>query len=127
MGDYMKNNKGFTLIELIVTIGVMVLLGIVIVANMSGILSEQKDTDYETFKKKLEDSACIYVETADSSNSLNKTNCRTSGGCEIPVKNLIEKGYIEDTLKDPSNGNYASNYKVKVSWINNVKTCELIS
>ena len=37
----MKNNKGFTLIELIATIGIMILIGLVIVNNMTGVLSKQ--------------------------------------------------------------------------------------
>ena len=58
----MRNNKGFKLIEIIVTIGIMALIGIVIATNMTGLLSEQNDEDYENFKRTLENSACIYVE-----------------------------------------------------------------
>lgn len=120
----MKNNKGFTLIELIATIGIMILIGIVIVNNMTGILSKQNDQEYESFKKKLEDGACIYVETVFSNGE--RTNCKNHG-CTISVDNLIERGYIEDTLKDPSTGELVTSnknkYKVNVRWIDNVKTC----
>ena len=56
--------------------------------------------------------------------------------CGIPyhaykayLDKLIEKGYIEDNLKDPSTGDLITKdkekYQVKVSWIDNVKTCEM--
>lgn len=122
----MKNKRGFTLIELIATIGIMVLIGIVIVNNMTGLLSKQNDEDYANFLKELEDSACIYVETKLTSEQ--RSDCRNSG-CIVEVTQLIETGYIEDTLKDPSNGDfvkdYPDKYKVKVHWVDNVKTCEI--
>ncbi len=118
----MQKKKGFTLVELIITIGLMALIGIVIVTNMAGLFSKQNDEEYNAFKKKMEDSACMYVEL------YNKSSCRTSG-CTITVQQLIEKGYIEDNLKDPSTGDLITKdkekYQVKVSWIDNVKTCEM--
>ena len=56
----MNNKKGFTLIELITTIGLMILVGLVIVTNMSGILSKQNDEEYENFKKKIQALSCIF-------------------------------------------------------------------
>lgn len=123
----MKNNRGFTLIELIATIGIMILIGLVIVNNMSGILSKQNDEDYKTFKKKLEDGACIYVETKWDDNK--RKNCKLNNACSISVEELIKEGYIEDNLKDPSTGVLVTSnkdkYKVNVRWIDNVKTCSI--
>lgn len=116
------NKKGFTLVELIITIGLMALIGIVIATNMSGLFSKQNDEEYEAFKKKMEDSACMYVEL------YNKEACKVAG-CTISVEQLIKVGYIEDTLKDPSTGEFITKdkekYQVKVSWKDNVKTCEM--
>lgn len=124
----MKNNKGFTLIELIATIGIMILIGLVIVNNMSGILSKEHDEEYNNFKKKLEDSACIYVETKWDSDY--RRSCKTSNHCSVSIGQLIEAGYIEDDLKNPNNKELVKDngekYKVKVYWTNdNVKTCEM--
>ena len=120
----MKNNKGFTLIELIATIGIMILVGLVIVNNMTGILSKQHDEEYESFKKELEDGACIYVETKLDREA--RDNCKKNG-CTISVDDLIQEGYIDDDLKDPSTGDLVTSnkekYKVNVSWVDNVKTC----
>lgn len=122
----MKNKSGFTLIELIVTIGIMILIGLVIVNNMAGFLSKKNDQEYENFKQKLEESACIYVETVFSSEERN--NCKNNG-CTITVDNLIKRGYIEDSLKDPNTGELITRnkdkYKINVRWVNNVKTCRM--
>lgn len=123
----MKNNKGFTLIELLATIGIMILIGLVIVNNMTGILSKQQDEEYNTFKKKLEESACIYVDTKWESEY--RKNCKNNNNCSVSVQQLIEVGYIEEDLKNPNNNesvvNNQEKYKVKVTWKNNVKTCEM--
>ncbi len=120
----MKDNKGFTLIELIATIGIMLLIGIVIVNNMTGILSKQQAQDYESFKKELEESACVYVETKWSSDE--RKQCKSSNSCFISVDKLIEEGYIAENLKDPNTGELLdANYKVVIQWINDVKTCSL--
>ena len=118
----MKNKKGFTLIELITTIGLMILVGLVIVTNMSGILSKQNDEEYENFKKKIQDSACIYVETRWSTTKRN--TCKTGNNCTITLNELITAGLIEDNLKDPNTGNVIDKNKtVSVKWVNNEKTC----
>lgn len=120
----MKNKKGFTLIELIVTIGIMILVGIVIVTNMSGILSKQNDEEYESFKKNLQDSACIYVETKWANNK--RTTCKSQNNCSVTINELINSGLIEDNLKDPSTGEVINkNRTISVRWVNNVKTCTL--
>ena len=120
-------NKGFTLIELIVTIAIMALIGVVISTNMLGLFSNEEDKKYEEFLSQIEEAACIYVETAWSDST--RTNCRSTNNCTVTINQLILKGYISDDLKDPSTGLMVTNnpdeYKVTVSWINNVKTCSI--
>ena len=124
----MKNNKGFTLIELIATIGIMILVGIVIVNNMSGLLSEQNDTEYNNFKKNLEESACIYVETKWDTTT--RSNCKKNNNCSVSVDDLITSGLIDENEKDPNTEELITNnknkYKVNVRWVDNVKTCKMI-
>ena len=122
----MKN--GFTLVELIVTIVIMALIGIVISTNMVGLFSDEEDKEYEKFVQKIEEAACMYVETASlNEDSFNRIDCKKNG-CTITTNQLINKGYISDDLKDPSNDTLVagnSNYSVKVTWVNNVKTCKM--
>lgn len=123
----MKSNKGFTLVEIIVTIGIMALIGIVIANNMTGLLSEQNDEEYESFKKELENSACIYVETDWSLDTRN--SCKRSNNCTITVDELIKSGLIDEETKDPSTGEAilenSEKYSVTIRWNDGVKTCTI--
>lgn len=122
----MKKN-GFTLIELIVTIGLVAVMGVVISVNVLGLFSDQEDQEYNTFIKDLEESACMYVETAFTTEE--RSDCRKNG-CTITIDMLLKKGYIEDSLVDPSTGekvvNNKNKYKVTVAWQNNVKQCKIV-
>lgn len=112
------NNKGFTLVELIITLSLIILMGLVITANMSGMFSKEEDKSVEKFKKQLEDAACVLVE--DSS-----YHSRCTSGCTISMNDLIINGLIDEDLKDPRNNIKVkdSTYKVTVEWNNHVKSC----
>ena len=125
IGEDMKNKKGFTLVELIATITIMVLIGLVIANNMTGILSKQNDENYNSFKKELEDGACVYVETKWDSSKRN--TCKQANNCSVSVDELIFGGLIAEDLKDPNTGeeirNNKDKYRINVRWVDNVKTC----
>ena len=127
------NNKGLTMIELIVTIGLITLIGIVISTNMLGILSNEEDNEYESFVREIEEAACMYIETANDStgtylnariacmNSYNNSGVR---GCNVSINKLVEAGYLEDDLVDPSTGELIEGTKsVIISWEDDVKHC----
>ncbi|MCI9280329.1 MAG: type II secretion system protein [Bacilli bacterium] len=124
------NKKGFTLIELIITIGVMVLVGLVIVTNMTGLFSKNEDADYENFRKKIENAACIYAEKKEWEENKNKCKNHVVGAnCVITTTTLIKAGLLEESLKDPNTGHYVkdnSKYDVTVSWASDgEKKCTL--
>jgi prepilin-type N-terminal cleavage/methylation domain-containing protein len=123
----MMENKGFTLIELIVTITILVIVGLVISSNITGLFSEQEDKEYEEFKDKITSAACMYVETAWDSTT--RSECKRNNNCTVHINELIARGYIDEDLKDPSTDEFvsanASNYDVEVTWSDNVKTCKL--
>ncbi len=111
-------NKGFTLIELIITIALMAMIGVVIASNMSGMFSKEEDKSIDNFKKQLQDAACVLSE----SNSF-KSRCQS--GCTITMNDLITNGLIDENLKDPRNNKRVkeTTYTVKVQYNNKVKTC----
>lgn len=116
----MKNQRGFTLIELILTIGVMAMIGIVIATNMTGLFSKNEEENYDKFIKSIEDSACIYVEVA-----MDKNACKSSGACSITIGQLIERGYVDENKVNPRTGEAIDlNDTVSVSWPSGVKTCK---
>lgn len=108
------DNKGFTLVELIVTLVLMTLVGLVIAANMTGMFSKEEDNSINSFKKKLEDAACVLVESNDY-----------RGQDKISVSELIENGLVDKDMKDPRTGEKVNkDSSVSVSYnSDNVKSC----
>ena len=56
----MKNNKGFTLVEILVTIGLLALLGVGIGVSLNKVLKNQEENTYETFIEKIKSSTLLY-------------------------------------------------------------------
>lgn len=115
--------KGFTLIEIIITIGLIALIGTVIVSNLSATYTKNQDEQYENFKKTLENAACTYIDL--NMNKTLKKNCQNSGSCSVTVGSLLSEGLIEDSdLKNPKTNEQISESKdIKITYSNKVKSC----
>lgn len=90
----MKDNTGFTLIELILVIGIMGVLSLVVGMSINKMMEGQNEKEYNEFKKVLEDAACVYAESSPS--------CLTNAGCYINYGMLIETGLIKKDLMNPN-------------------------
>ena len=55
--------NGFTLIELIITIGLLAILGTMIASNMLGVQSKQMESNYESYKEQIADAACLVMDS----------------------------------------------------------------
>lgn len=117
----MKNEKGFTLVELIVTIVLIMLSTAVIMVNMQGIESQQRISIYERKIKNIEEAACSAIDVLNAKNifGISRDECKVDG-CELSLKKLIEQGFIdeEETINDA--GEKIKHYKneiiVKIEW-----------
>lgn len=125
------NKKGFTLTEIIVVIGLLAVIGVVIAVNLTNILGQEEDNNYQEFVKTVENAACSYIEL--STNITTKSNCKSSGGCSIKVDDIIKTGLLSKDLENPqdndlitSMSNGQPKYSVRISWPNNEKKCEMI-
>ena len=117
------NNKGYTLIEIIAVIGLLSLIGVMIGTNLVSMNQKQNAKNYETYKQKIADAACIFLESRDfksysnstaaimsvsnetgaASSLRNREQCVTPGAsCFVPVKLLVQFGYIDEKMKDPT-------------------------
>ena len=74
-------NKGFTLVELIITITLIAIISVSIGVSVTGLLSRQEDDQAEEFKKTISDAACVYAEL----NNITTTDT-------ITVQELIDAG-----------------------------------
>jgi len=115
--------RGFTLVELIITIGLLGIIGLVIVSNMTGTLTEQQDKQYELFKKTLEDAACVYYDLHYTSSQ--KRDCREGHCTPVRMSRLLEAGLIDETdLENPKTKTKIANTKtVLITITDGIKTC----
>ena len=93
----MKNKKGFTLIEIIVSISLMILIGIGSFFTIN-LINKKEDNNLE----KLINAANVYLNIETDENGITYENGLLNGGVgvSIPIKVLLQSGYItEDYVK----------------------------
>lgn len=118
----MKKN-GFTLIELIATIGLMVLMGILIVSNMSAVFSKREDENWNEFKNELEEAACLYIDLSNPESKTKKEQCKSST-CYVNTFTLIQNGLLDEDVKNPNTKQVINgSERVKIQYINGEKIC----
>lgn len=121
-GNFIKK-AGFTLIELIITMGLIALFGIVIANNLTGLFTKQQDNEYTEFKKTLENAACAYLDLTNG--KAKKNTCQSSGSVTIPISTLLGEGLIEEgNLINPQTKTQISSTKtILVTCTSGVRTC----
>ena len=82
-----KNNKGFTLVELIAIITLLAVLSVTILVNMVGIKGNEDNKNVDRFQKKVEEAACSYIDMID--NTQMRNNCKNSG-CSVNLSVLYQ-------------------------------------
>jgi len=123
MVSNMKQANGFTLIELIVTIGLMVLMGIIIANNLNSLFGKREDENLADFKAVLEDAACTYIDLSDPQIKAKKETCKASG-CSVTTSILIMNGLLDEDYVNPSTGQAITGSEViSISYVNQEKKC----
>lgn len=85
------NNKGFTLVELLAVLVILVAIMSIAIPTINSSLERSKNSQNEQRKKLLESAAELYV--ADNKNNIDK-NC-------VRIRELKKSGYINgDAMKD---------------------------
>ena len=94
----MKNKKGFTLVEILVSIGLLALLGSVIAISLNRVFKDNNKKHYNEYVEKIKSSAMLFVNnTVDIINDLNDNSFKI-----ITIGDLIDNGYVNDTLVNPN-------------------------
>ena len=104
------DKKGFTLVELLATIAILVLMSVIIGVNITSILrsTEKQNDDFD--KKQIEKAACVYV---DSDELCPNKDCDNS----VTIKKLIEKGLLDEEVYKDKTGT------ITVTRNNGLKKC----
>lgn len=118
------NKKGFTLVEVILTIAIMALLLIILIPNIFSLISKNKESSCNSLRDNIISAAKMYV----TENKYNlEFTCPEEEEKVITLETLIDNGYLEldntNTIKNPATDEvlYSSDIKgiVTVSVIYN--------
>ena len=91
------NKKGFTLVELLATIAILVLMSVIIGVNITSILrsTEKQNDDFD--KKQIEKAACVYVDS--TLNTSNKCGTKSGTCIDVTVNDLMLSGLLDDSYE----------------------------
>ena len=106
------NKKGFTLVEIIVTISLLAILAVGIGISLNKVFKNQEENTYNTFIEKVKSASLLY--SSNQSSILNDLEYK-KGYVVISLKDLFDNGYIRKNLKNPDTGEVIDlNEKVKI-------------
>ena len=136
------NRKGFTLIELIAVIVMISLIMVIVVPNILDIVSESKETSYNTLVKNIVTSSEMYYEECEYGD-LSSTTKYGSYAClidtstiTIPLSSLANTGFLKvsDTKEvagkevkvvlNPRNNIDISDCQIKIAKVKKTNTDE---
>lgn len=112
------NKKGFTLVEILIVIAILAAISVTVGINMMNIKGQEKDKEYNTYIKNIENAGCLYVE-------INNISTNTF----VNIDTLINAGLLRKDVINPKNNKKIqedSEIKgVNISWDKNEKKCTI--
>lgn len=95
-----KLKRGFTLIEMVISVGLLSIFAIIIIVNINKNLKDQQAKEYAEFIDKIKSAANVYMAANPDAEIFAKDD---DGYNIISIDRLVETGLIStDTLVDPS-------------------------
>ena len=111
----MKNKKGFTLVEMLLTLCILAIISLIVVPNIVSTFKRARDNEYQRFLSDIFLSTEAYVQkNIDKYPNLNAEG----NSAYVYVEDLLKSKYLKSSLYDPKN-------KVKIS-TENYFTVEVI-
>lgn len=112
--------KGFTIIEILATITLMLLIVSIIVPGIMYASKDIKEREYESIVESILISAREYGE--DNINSFIDNTCLQSGGNVLKISDLLDTGYLKGnkdkvTMFDPRSNESMNNMNVCVKYV----------
>ena len=92
------NKKGFTLIEIIVSVGLLALIGVAVGISLNKTFKNQEKMNYQEYVDKVKSAALLYAN--NTTQIINELNSNASFKI-LRVEELINNGYINKSLENP--------------------------
>lgn len=102
------NNKGFTLVELLAVIVILLAISMVAIPNITASLEKNKNKLSDSQKKIIVSSAELFI--SENKNSLGYYSNFMNGACCLSTDTLKDNNYITDEDLKDSNGNTLVGY-----------------
>lgn len=83
-------NKGFTIVELLVTISLVAIISVAAGVGINEMFSRQRERNYDEYIRTITNAACTYAE-------VNNIWSNTS----VSINTLLNEGYLSKKLKNP--------------------------
>ena len=118
------NNKGFTLIEIIVVIAILGIIGVVFTVSLTNTLKKTQESECTDFISEVEEAACMYATLykKDSNGNIiydrngnKELNCAPNTACSFTVWELYTNGMIDSNVNKCTNNNITSSTTAKVN------------
>lgn len=90
--------KGFTIIEIIISIGLIAVIGTILIIYISMSNNNKKEKEIAKITSILQEASSVYLAVNKETNSSILENIQLGGtGYVIPIKTLLKEGYITET------------------------------
>ena len=103
------NNKGFTLVEMLAVIVILIAIMAVAIPTISGSLKKNKFNQNERYKRLIEEAASMYV---TDNKELVFSNVINNNLCYIDVTDIRDNNYLDDAIFKDTNGNLLLDYVI---------------
>jgi len=114
--------KGFTLVELIITVSLIVLIGLVAIPRVRNLITDSKQKAYDSMVDTIEDAAKSY--TYLNSSTIDAT-ITANGYAEVTILTLQQNGLLKTELVNPlTNSNVSASVVVKITKNSNLYSFE---
>lgn len=115
------NKKGFTLIEMLITIAILAVLSLIAIPTVNSLIKRQQDNAIKEIIESVETSALNYVKENKWDLAWIKCSNTTDTDAEdITIKELVETDYLSQIPKNPKDQKEFdlenNNYYVKVTY-----------
>lgn len=100
------NKKGFTLVELLTVMVILITILLIAIPSITSSLSRSENKQLEAKKASIVSDVVINIKRSNFSNNSGKDySSFKAGNCTLSIDKLLEIGYITETEATDKNGN----------------------